>query len=553
MQRAWLREFNALGMQLRPQAARLVTSFLRECEDPQRMAEQLVEHTKAYFRSRQGSVESIIDGDVIQAVITCMHEASEAAAAEGGAAAEELQQEAMRQNIDHMDLGDGVQVFDALVDIHPFDFNLATKDWVPSLHKPQIFPGSATKAKIYCDRYHLLWQRLVLEGELVPEASAGEVKMNPGQRILTPVESLVGSKGRKLTFGLISREHDGARQWAIEDVHRSYPLDIRVEDFDHLVTDGCFVLAEGELVDDRFRVDNLDVPAAVPREVTMDKDAMPPGAFGGTLTQAQVDTLQRAEQENAEGMYVVLSEVTLDNDRTLEKLDDLFQGYESSLPPVAYVFMGNFCSSPFVHSSEGVRGYRDGFERLKIKMRSLPNHVQRGTRFIFVPGPNDPGAPTLPRAKLSSFLTAGLAKEIPNVIMASNPCRIRHFSRELVFFRHDVLRLLRRHEVVPLRGPEGPPTPQQVREEVVRLLLDQAHLVPLPLEESNILWNFDHTLRLYPLPHAIFIGGVSQPFECVYQQSTFCSVGPFYRDASFYAYHPNKNELEPCDVPDAAG
>jgi len=160
----------------------------------------------------------------------------------------------------------------------------------------------------------------------------------------------------------------------------------------------------------------------------------------------------------------------------------------------------------------------------------------------------------LPRVPLPDYLTSDLAKEMPGVIMATNPCRIRHFSRELVFFRHDVLRLLRRHEAVPLRGPEGAvASSQHVRQEMVQLLLDQAHLVPLPLQESNILWSFDHTLRLYPLPDAVFIGGVSQPFDVVYQGCEVCSLGPFNRDASFYSYTPIEGILDACDVPDAAG
>merc|ERR1711879_1085921 len=107
----------------------------------------------------------------------------------------------------------------------------------------------------------------------------------------------------------------------------------------------------------------------------------------------------------------------------------------------------------------------------------------------------------------------------------------------------------------------GVTSPQYVREEMARLLLDQAHLAPLPLHESNIMWSFDHTLRLYPLPSAVFIGGVSQQFECIHKGCTFCSVGPFYKDASFYAYSPLKTDeqgeqmglLEPCDVPDREG
>merc|ERR1711933_705145 len=115
----------------------------------------------------------------------------------------------------------------------------------------------------------------------------------------------------------------------------------------------------------------------------------------------------------------------------------------------------------------------------KFMMKSLSNHVQNGTRFVFIPGPQDPGAQTLPRMPLTNFLTSDLAKDIPNVVMGSNPCRVRHFSRELVFFRHDVLRLLRQHELVPLRQPETreAPTAEHAREQMVSFLLDQAHLV----------------------------------------------------------------------------
>mmetsp|Transcript_58691 Transcript_58691/g.132296 ORF Transcript_58691/g.132296 Transcript_58691/m.132296 type:complete len:550 (+) Transcript_58691:51-1700(+) len=549
MQRAWLREFNALGLQLRPQAATKVTQFLKRCEDPSRMAEALVENTKTYLRSRQGVVEPVIDSDVIQAVIDCMLEA-----AKGGAGP--TAEEATRQGIEGLELGDGVHVYNVMTDVRLFDYQRATRGWVASPNRVKIFPGSDVKAKIYADRYHMLLQRLLLEGKIVTEAEAAAGAVLPGQRVLTLVESLVGNPGKKLTFGLLKRIHDEAtRRWAIEDLHQMYPLELCVEDSDHLMTDGSFVLAEGELVNDTFRVCHLEVPPAVTRRVTEEKDQVPPQAFGGDLTDEQLKVLAINESENSDGMYVVLCEVHLDNVQVLEKLGDVFQGYEDSSPPSVYVFMGSFCSSAFLPTAEGVRSYRDGFERLKFMMRNLTNHVQRGTRFIFIPGPRDPGAQTLPRMPLTGYLTSDLARDIPGVILATNPCRVRHFSRELTFFRHDVLRLLRRHEAVPLRQPETgeAPSAQHMRNEMVRFLLDQGHLVPLPLEESNIMWSFDHALRLYPLPHAVFVGGVSQPFDCTYQECKFTSVGPFHRDASFYAYYPITEVLESCDVPDRAG
>uniref|UniRef100_A0A7S0B8A7 DNA polymerase epsilon subunit n=1 Tax=Pyrodinium bahamense TaxID=73915 RepID=A0A7S0B8A7_9DINO len=549
MHRAWLREFNASGLQLRPQAANKVTQFLKRCEDPSRVAEALVENTKMYLRSRQGIVESVIDSNVIQSVIDCMLEASKC----GGAPST---QDAARQSIEGLDLGDGIHVYNVMMDVKPFDYQRATKEWTPSPNRAHLFPESDAKAKIYADRYHLLLQRLLIEGKVVTEAEAMAGAVLPGQRVLTPVESLVGNPGKKLTFGLITRRQDeNTRRWAIEDLHQVYPLDLEVAESDHLMTDGSFVIAEGVLMGDRFRVSHLEVPPAVTRHISESKDQVPAQVFGGSLTDEQLKILAASEHDSPEGMYVILCEVHLDSARVLEKLADVFTAYEDSTPPLVYVFMGSFCSSAFLPTAEGVRSYRDGFERLKFMMQNLTKHVERGTRFIFVPGPKDPGSQTLPRLPLSGYLTSDLAKDIPGVILGTNPCRVRHFSRELVFFRHDVLRLLRRHEVVALREPEtgDAPSAQHIRIEMVRFLLDQAHLVPLPLEESNILWSFDHVLRLYPLPHAVFVGGVSQPFDCTYQDCKFCSVGPFHRDSAFYAYYPVSELLETCDVPDRAG
>jgi len=550
LQRAWLREFNALGLQLRPQAAKLVSAFLTECEDPQQTVESLVEFTKSYLRSRQGRVDAILDADVIKNVLECMQQS----ARDSGIAV--TTQDAARQGIEALDLGDGVYIYDATSEVRPFDYRRATKEWVPAHEMPGALAHPDVKAKVYADRYHLLLQRTLLEGQLVAEEEAAGSGLLPGQRVLTKVESLQGNPGSKVTFGLLTRAYDNnSRRWVIEDLHKVYDVELLEEATDHLVTDGCFVLAEGFLDGDRFVIRRLDVPAAVPRAITLVKDLAPRQMFGGCLTDEQLDMLRESEPSNPDGFYVVLCEVHLDSMRVLEKLSDLFHGYEEFGPPTAYVLMGSFSSTVFKPTSEGVRSYREGFERLKFLIRGLSRHIQSGTRFILVPGPNDPGAPMLPRVPLPGYVTADLAKDVPNVVLATNPCRVRHFSRELVFFRHDVLRLLRRHEALPMRDPNtgAAVSVEHAQKEMVRFLLDQAHLVPLPLEQSNILWAYDHSLRLYPMPHAVFIGGVSRPFDCAYQDCKFCSVGPFSRDSEFYAFHPIKGVMEPCDVPDRAG
>merc|ERR1719498_1697761 len=102
-----------------------------------------------------------------------------------------------------MDLGDGVQVYNVMTDMRPFEFRRASKEWLPA-EGAHLFPGVLSKVKIYTDRYHMIWQRLLLSGDFVPEVEAIGVKLLPGQRVITPVESLVGNLGHKITFGLIS-------------------------------------------------------------------------------------------------------------------------------------------------------------------------------------------------------------------------------------------------------------------------------------------------------------------------------------------------------------
>lgn len=36
-------------------------------------------------------------------------------------------------------------------------------------------------------------------------------------------------------------------------------------------------------------------------------------------------------------------------------------------------------------------------------------------------------------------------------------------------------------------------------------LLQQSHLCPLPLLQQPVLWQYDHALQLYPLPHAVIV------------------------------------------------
>lgn len=50
--------------------------------------------------------------------------------------------------------------------------------------------------------------------------------------------------------------------------------------------------------------------------------------------------------------------------------------------------------------------------------------MQAHTRFVFVPGPNDPGlGHMLPQPALPSYFIGELQAVLPNAVFATNPCR----------------------------------------------------------------------------------------------------------------------------------
>ena len=96
--------------------------------------------------------------------------------------------------------------------------------------------------------------------------------------------------------------------------------------------------------------------------------------------------------------------------------------------------------------------YQQLFSNLGNLLLEFPK-LCNGSKFLFVPGPNDPGAKCLPRAAIPSFFTQGFTSKFENasnmISFTTNPCRIKYFTQEIVVFRDNVLNRMRRQCVVP--------------------------------------------------------------------------------------------------------
>jgi len=244
-----------------------------------------------------------------------------------------------------------------------------------------------------------------------------------------------------------------------------------------------------------------------------------------TLGQAE-EVRQQERIHGPDGTIVVLSDVHLDKTDVVEKLATLFDGFQNLVSLPLFVLMGNFCSAPC--HPKTMMGYLDELAQLVAK--ATPRLAEEA-RFVLVPGPEDPGLEhVLPRPPLPPSLRASLEHRIHHIHFATNPCRLRYFSKELVIFRQNMVSQLRRS---CLWQTDSESTPVQ---HAVKTMLDQGHLCPIA--NKPIHWQYDHVLRLYPLPDAVILSDQEDQFYENYAECDVVNPGPFDKDFSFLVYHP---------------
>ena len=90
------------------------------------------------------------------------------------------------------------------------------------------------------------------------------------------------------------------------------------------------------------------------------------------------------------------------------------------------------------------------------------------------------------------------------------------------------------------------PCPNKVRstEHLVKTLLDQSHLCPLPLRVSPVYWKYDHALRLYPLPDVMVLADFYDQYLWCYEECVALNPGSFPTEFSFVVYRPASRGTE---------
>ncbi|XP_030637752.1 DNA polymerase epsilon subunit 2 [Chanos chanos] len=428
-------------------------------------------------------------------------------------------------------------------DVPRFIYSTERKKFVPismtNHPQPSLCGQARDKAELFRERYTILQQRTHRHELFTPPVVGSDPGEGRNKFQLKTVEALLGSTakvGEVIVLGMITQLKEG--KFFLEDPSGTVQLNLSKAQFHSgLYTESCFVLAEGWYEDSVFHINAFGFPPTEPSSTTRAYYGNLNFFGGPSATSVKAsDKLKQLEEENEEAMFVVVSDLWLDSVEVLEKLHTMFSGY-SAMPPTCFIFCGNFSSTPY--GKNHIKSLKESLRSLADVICEYPN-IQNNSRFVFVPGPEDPGPSTiLPRPPLAEHITEEFRQRVPFSVFTTNPCRIQYCSQEIVVFREDLVNKMCRNCV---RMPSGN---LDIPNHFVKTILAQGHLTPLPLYVSPVYWAYDYALRVYPVPDVIVFADKYDPFSISNTGCLCINPGSFPRSGfTFKVYYPSNKTVE---------
>ncbi|VDM18097.1 unnamed protein product [Hydatigera taeniaeformis] len=515
-----------------------------------------------------------------------------------------------------------IRLINAL-DVPRFRYCRDTNKFVPLRISPgddmnSLLPSSPLpKSFLFAHRYEVVYQR-VARNPLFSDENGFKLR---------PIEFLLSSGGKRASEGEEEGERDGEvtptvivlgvliqlknAQWHLEDPTNLIKLDLSNTRFHQgIFSEGAIVLAEGYYDDNAevFRASGIGLPPVESAAQTR-KYFSVTNPFGGEKLDAPAapvdQQLSRLLNALPDSMLVLLGETRLDAAGCLEHLETIFTGY-ADFPPCAFLLCGDFIAadySPHIGEKRGLLKHL--FKRLiDAFLRVYGDAEARGhrqPRLVLVPGPHDPCVgpqgihprPSLPFDLFGIEERGALSTDW--LWLATNPCRLRVFTREVVVFRYDYGRHLMRYclhlptvsstsadatveaascdldaetqqeqnreHTMTVKGEDAPAA--VLGRGLARCISSQGHLAPLPLHVSPVYWAYDQSLCLNPLPDlvvavepgaiadlnvastSIVSGGEDPLGGC-----RFVNPGRFgSEEYSFKVYYPSSRLVEDSRVP----
>lgn len=415
-----------------------------------------------------------------------------------------------------------------------WDYDPHHKQFVPGTRGAGVLGAASSKSSMFKRQYEIVRQRI-----LRTEDFSG-----PDGAKLTSIRAVKGQRNeeRRLLFGMLSMIEE--EQVYLEDPEESIRLDFAFPAghenlIPALYTETSMVVLGGSPQGDTFRVDFISPPPCEARLLSMSARSFSHPSNHPNEGEVEDVDLERRHQNES---LLIASDVWLDCPRTMSKVGSLLQRCEhSQVIPASFVFMGPF-QSRRLGATQSLAALARSFRELGEMISKCPTIVKRA-KFVFVPLLEDPlGAGILPRLELPEELLAPLREEGIDCAMASNPCRLFFFSKEIVLFRHDLTSALRRNYLPQIPTGTGSVSALQT-------VLEQAHLCPLPLSVQPRVWEYDHSLTVYPQPHFLVVAEQSQPAKLEQDDCIGINPGSFATcECSFSIIYPLLGRVEACKV-----
>lgn len=489
-----------------------------------------------------------------------------------------------------------------------------------SLQKPtHMSDAVTTNISYFNNRYHLLADRLSRNENFQKTSMASFSVASQSIQLseITLIKNVLGRDGsRFILFGLLSKNANG--DYILEDAtdHIELNLSQAHKTEGSFYCSGMFVIVEGiysasggtlssaNLIGGCFHVSHIGQPPAERRDTSLENFGNLDFVGINSDTSTKINKTLRRRLTSMEKsltnhrMVFLGANCFLDDSRTLDGLKKLFNNIENEIvdgenAPLALVLFGSFTSEPLTATSSLVSSisksevYKNNFDKF-TSLLSKFLHLIRDTKFVLVPGPNDPWQATyslgssnlnaLPQQLIPQVFVSRLERLLPkgNLVLAFNPLRIGYLSQEIVMLRDDITPKLKRNDIVfehdleienlrlqkDLELEEGDGTisldkidtsnqhvsakTKQTRK-LVKTLLEQGTLQPFLRDLRLIDTTYDYALRIEPLPSAIVLNDSSfETFDVTYNGTRVINVGPLTsatKKINYTDYYPSKKRF----------
>ncbi|EUD66056.1 DNA polymerase epsilon subunit 2 [Plasmodium inui San Antonio 1] len=466
--------------------------------------------------------------------------------------------------------GDAIKVFNCFVDLSHFFYDekkikFIKKKKTDFVENYNNYIDANTEVEFYELKYHLLTKKAKGHSSVLFWSDALNEIHIKNKTIITSVDAIkLTNTGHQHVIGILGLNRDG--DMVIQGIRNEIKLFLTRE---CMINHGLYCIGHVILVQGRMRLANKTFYAAEimhpPRNFEEERNEE--DMFYDFENEKQKKEVEEYEiivrKNDKKKNWIIMHDVYLDNPYTFEVLDKMFSLYVNTYPenelPVGFIFMGDFISLKFDFNRNFHNVYIKGFEKLSVMLISKFKLILEECYLIFIPGKNDPCAckNSVPQMPILPYYVRKFNQNIESffsskkkIIFATNPCRIRHFNKKMIFFRHDILNDLIWSATINASNNEK----NNLQNIFVSTIVGQSHIYPIP-HDNRILKRYSSFLFLYPLPHFICISDntcnsfISYASEDTRDAIISNSDMSFTRKKTFTVYNVLQHEAKRYVVP----